>query len=107
MYINISNKKIARNRGFNIIELVISIAVLTIMLGVIGLFARNTFYYNSIFSGGLTAYDENWSIVPVWPGWVIETTLNESTNLHDLVIKYCQSDTVSEIKQVFSGGISG
>ncbi len=58
MYINISNKKIARNRGFNIIELVISIAVLTIMLGVIGLFARNTFYYNSIFSGGLTAYDD-------------------------------------------------
>ncbi len=56
---------------------------------------------------GLTAYDENWSIVPVWPGWVIETTLNGSTNLHDLGIKYCQSDTVSEIKQVFSGGISG
>lgn len=40
------------------IELVIGIAVLVAMVGVIGLFARNAFYYNSVFSGGLTAYDD-------------------------------------------------
>ncbi len=58
MYKNIFKNKIQTNRGFNIIELVIGIAVLVMMVGVIGLFARNAFYYNSVFSGGLTAYDD-------------------------------------------------
>lgn len=58
MHINTLNKGISKNKGFNMIELVIGVAVLTMMVGIIGLFARNTFYYNSIFSGGLTSYDD-------------------------------------------------
>ncbi len=46
------------NRGMTILEVVISIAIFSLIMGVIGTFARDLFYYNSIFSGGLTSYDE-------------------------------------------------
>ena len=47
-----------------------------------------------------------WSIEPVWPGWVIETVYNESTLVHDLTLRYVESDTVSQIKHIWPGGIS-
>ena len=60
---------------------------------------------NKLFFGS-TRYNEMWSIEPVWPGWVIETVYNESTLVHDLTLRYVESDTVSQIKHIWPGGIS-
>jgi len=51
-------KKINKNKGVTLVELVIALAVSTLILMAVTSFARNLFYYDSVFSGGLTSYDE-------------------------------------------------
>ncbi len=46
-------------KGFTLLETVISIAIFSLVIGLVSLFARDIFYYGSIFSGGLSAYDES------------------------------------------------
>jgi len=58
MLINNSYQKIQKNKGVTLVELVVAIAVSVIILTAVTLFARNLFYYDSVFSGGLTSYDE-------------------------------------------------
>jgi prepilin-type N-terminal cleavage/methylation domain-containing protein len=58
MLTNIFNKNIKKDKGFTIIELLVTMAIFTLILGAITLFARDIFYYNNIFSGGLTSYDQ-------------------------------------------------
>ncbi len=50
-------------KGFTLLEMVISLAIFSLVLGLVSLFARNIFYYGSIFSGGLSAYDESKKIL--------------------------------------------
>ncbi len=50
--------QLKKNKGFTLLEIIITLAIFSLIMGVVGLFARNLFYYNSIFSGGLTSYDE-------------------------------------------------
>jgi prepilin-type N-terminal cleavage/methylation domain-containing protein len=54
MDINILKK----NRGFTLLEIIITMAIFSLIMGVVTLFARDLLYYNGIFSGGLTSYDE-------------------------------------------------
>jgi len=44
--------------GFTLIEILVTMAIFSLIMGAVGLFARDTFYYNNIFSGGLTSYDD-------------------------------------------------
>lgn len=44
--------------GFTLLEILITMAIFSVIMGVVGLFARDLFYYNSVFSGGLASYDE-------------------------------------------------
>lgn len=44
--------------GFTLVEILVTMAIFSIILGAIGLFARDTFYYNNIFSNSLISYDE-------------------------------------------------
>lgn len=46
------------NSGFTLVEVLVTMAIFTVIMGAIGVFARDTFYFNNIFSGGLTSYDE-------------------------------------------------
>lgn len=57
---NRNNKKIVSNSvsGFTLVEIIVTMAIFSIIMGAVGFFARDTFYYNSLFSGGLTSYDE-------------------------------------------------
>ncbi len=52
------NKKIKKNNGFTLIELLITMAIFTLIMGAIGYFVRDIFYYEDVFKGGLTSYDE-------------------------------------------------
>lgn len=49
---------INKNRGITLIEVLVSIALFSVVILLIGLFTRNIFYYNSVFSGGLSSYDQ-------------------------------------------------
>lgn len=44
--------------GFTLIEILVTMAIFSLIMGAVGLFARDIFYYNNIFSGGLTSYDD-------------------------------------------------
>ena len=57
----IINKK--NDRGFTLVEAIVSISIFVVVMGVVSLFARNIFYFGSIFSGGLSAYDESKNIL--------------------------------------------
>ena len=46
------------NKGFTLVETLITLAIFSVILGAIGLFARNIYYYNTVFSGGLASYDD-------------------------------------------------
>jgi prepilin-type N-terminal cleavage/methylation domain-containing protein len=51
-------KIIKKNNGFTLLEILITMVIFTLIMGVVTLFARDLFYYNSVFSSGLTSYDE-------------------------------------------------
>jgi prepilin-type N-terminal cleavage/methylation domain-containing protein len=55
-----NNKRVIKNSmsGFTLVEILVTMAIFSIILGAIGLFARDTFYYDNIFSSGLISYDE-------------------------------------------------
>ncbi len=54
----LKNKYIKNSRAFTVIETLISLAIFTLILGLITLFARDTIYYRSIFFSGLTGSDD-------------------------------------------------
>jgi prepilin-type N-terminal cleavage/methylation domain-containing protein len=54
MYRNIFKQ----NKGFTLIEIIVTIGIFSVIMGAVSLFSRDIFYYNNIFSGGLTSYDE-------------------------------------------------
>lgn len=55
----ISNKKTSRLvSGFTLMEILITMAIFSLIMGAISVFARNVYYYNNIFSGGLVSYDQ-------------------------------------------------
>jgi prepilin-type N-terminal cleavage/methylation domain-containing protein len=58
MFRNNIYKKIKRNNGVTLLEVLITMAIFTLVMGAIATFARDLFYYNSIFTGGLTSYDD-------------------------------------------------
>ncbi len=47
-----------KNNGFTLLEILITMVIFTAIMGVVTMFARDLFYYNSMFSSGLTSYDE-------------------------------------------------
>jgi len=49
---------IKKNKGLTLIEILITVAIFSIIMGAIGYFVRDLFYYEDVFSGGLTSYDE-------------------------------------------------
>lgn len=51
-------KKFKNNRGFTLVEVLVTMGIFLVILGAIGLFARDTIFYNNVFSGGLTSYDQ-------------------------------------------------
>lgn len=51
------NKK-RKNSGLTLMELLVTIAIFTLIMGVVIKFASDIFHYEDIFSSGLTAYDE-------------------------------------------------
>jgi prepilin-type N-terminal cleavage/methylation domain-containing protein len=58
MSIIIFKKNTMYKKGLTLIEVLVAMAIFTLIMGAITLFARDLFKYNSIFTGGLTAYDE-------------------------------------------------
>jgi len=58
MLIKIFKKNINQEKGLTLVELIVTMAICTLIIMAVGLFARDTFYYNDIFSGGLTSYDQ-------------------------------------------------
>jgi prepilin-type N-terminal cleavage/methylation domain-containing protein len=58
MLINKIKKNNIQNKGLTLIEILITMAIFTFIMGAVSLFARDIFQYEDIFSGGLTAYDE-------------------------------------------------
>jgi len=55
-----SNKKTIPNlvSGFTLPEIIVTTAIFTVILGAVSLFARDIFYYNTVFSSGLASYDD-------------------------------------------------
>jgi prepilin-type N-terminal cleavage/methylation domain-containing protein len=51
-------KNIQKNNGFTLVEILVTMAIFSLILGAVGLFARDIFYYDNLFSGGLTSYDD-------------------------------------------------
>ncbi|MFA6515312.1 MAG: prepilin-type N-terminal cleavage/methylation domain-containing protein [Candidatus Paceibacterota bacterium] len=58
MIINLFNNKIKKDKGFTLLELLITIAIFSIVMVMFSSFTRDIFKYEDIFSGGLTSYDE-------------------------------------------------
>ncbi len=58
MYKNIFIKNYKKDKGFTLLEMLISLAIFSIVVGLVGTLARDTFYFEKVFSGGLTSYDE-------------------------------------------------
>jgi prepilin-type N-terminal cleavage/methylation domain-containing protein len=59
MSINILKNNIKKNsKGFTLLELLITMAIFSLIMIIVSSFARDIFNYESIFSGGLTSYDE-------------------------------------------------
>lgn len=51
-------KDIKKNKGITLIELLITLAIFVLIMGAISYFVRDLFFYEDVFSGGLTSYDE-------------------------------------------------
>lgn len=49
----------SKNKGFTLLELLITMAIFTLVLSAIGYFLRDIFFYKDVFTGGLTSYDES------------------------------------------------
>ncbi len=47
-----------KNKGFTLIEMLVTVAVFSIVALIVMSFARDVYYYDSVFSKGLTSYDE-------------------------------------------------
>jgi type II secretory pathway component PulJ len=58
MFINNFFKNIKINRGITLLETLIAVSIFSIVMIAIGSFARDLFFYNDVFTGGLTSYDE-------------------------------------------------
>lgn len=50
--------KLKNNTGFTLMELMVTITIFLITLGVVSKFIGDVFHYEDVFTGGLTAYDE-------------------------------------------------
>jgi prepilin-type N-terminal cleavage/methylation domain-containing protein len=48
----------SRQDGFTLLEIIFTMAIFVVIMGVVSLFARDMFYYDNIFSGSLTSYDD-------------------------------------------------
>ncbi len=55
---NLFKKNTENNKGFTLMEILITMAIFTFIMGAVSLFARDIFQYENIFSGGLNAYDD-------------------------------------------------
>ncbi len=60
--------------GFTLLEILISLAIFTLIIGVVGLFARDTFYYKNVFFNGLTTYDDARKVLQPMAGEIRSTT---------------------------------
>jgi prepilin-type N-terminal cleavage/methylation domain-containing protein len=49
---------VTRQGGFTVVEILVTMAIFSIIIGAVSLFARDIFYFNNIFSGGLISYDD-------------------------------------------------
>lgn len=58
MFIKIFRKNIKKNKGLTLMELLVTMAIFVLIMGVVSKFAGDIFRYEDIFSSGLTAYDE-------------------------------------------------
>lgn len=67
MFIKISQKNkgsaSSNQDGFTLLEILITMVIFSLIMGIVVLFARDLFYYDNIFSGGLTSYDETRKIL--------------------------------------------
>lgn len=45
-------------KGFTLVEVLVATAIFTIIVGLITMFIRNIYYFNNVFSSGLTSYDD-------------------------------------------------
>lgn len=52
-----------KNKGFTIVEIMINLGIFSVIMVTIGLFIRNSYYMNSIFTGGLVSYDQSRKIL--------------------------------------------
>jgi len=60
LFSKMNNKKTIPNlmSGFTLPEIIVTTAIFTVILGAVSLFARDIFYYNTVFSSGLASYDD-------------------------------------------------
>jgi prepilin-type N-terminal cleavage/methylation domain-containing protein len=49
---------LSKNKGVTLLELLIAMAIFVLIIGIVGTFARDLFYYDDLFSKSLTSYDE-------------------------------------------------
>jgi type II secretory pathway component PulJ len=56
--LNIIYKKHFFQKGFSTIEVVISLSIASVIIGSMGMFARDVFFYKSVFSNQLSSYDD-------------------------------------------------
>lgn len=55
---NFKFTKINRRKGVTLIEVLITMFIFTLILGALGSFVRDLYFYDDVFTGGLTSYDE-------------------------------------------------
>ena len=51
-------KKLKKNKGATLIEIVITTVIFTIIMAAVSMFMRDIYFYNNIFTGGMNSYDE-------------------------------------------------
>lgn len=50
--------KYTNKRGFTLVEILVTTTIFSIIVGILTMFIRNIYYFNNIFSNGLTSYDD-------------------------------------------------
>lgn len=58
MFKNNFLKNIKINKGITLLETLIAMGIFSLIMIAIGAFAKDLFFYNDVFTGGLTSYDE-------------------------------------------------